>query len=1221
MPLIDPSDGLPPAPAIEPRRMRALLPRGKQRTSRHRRSYSDPVSYSSDLLSYSPLSPSNPEAEMQPPVISSSVLPSMEMPVLADDESDALSSDSIPVPQMALQLSTNMASSSLFKEEEANPIETTLVQTPQEQYQQQEIREKLTPDSEEESKEFSLTSSEIEKSERHVFSCSFRAGPRWCWAIVALLLIAIVVPVTVLITDKNRQVAAGNIDTGNVNNTSEPGTSPTPSGPGFNAEPTAHPNSPVPNGILTFSPVSFPDPEETLAPTKPLVNTGCSDAKGPIAINGAPIEGFLEESISDGLVASRITSFAAGCLPNEPGLWYQVTGGDEVLRANTCESPFDSSTVISVYTGSCRQLSCVATDSGLCGPHSSVSWFATKGIQYYVQVTTSQAPALFALRVTHDNNGECSNAIGPLQEGSDIVGSLRDANSERKLTCSFQDVQHGFVWYTVVGTGGWMVASTCNELTNFEARLDVQVLSDLAVCRISQCPAVRDSNCGGGYQIVWKSQVDVTYFILVFKVINLPEQLFQLTIDEFEPVSNDLCENAIVYAGSMVSGTTLRASHDESQESQIPYNEWGACRFYDGAQPGVWYRATGTGEITLASTCNDQTDFASEISVFTGDCLNIACVETQRQYCGEKASVYWDALEGIDYLILVHGKDYGFGANAGTFGLTVEPFATVENDLCENAIESSVGDTLTGSTFDATHDNAPSCDGVQDEAAGVWFTLIGTGRNLRAATCDAATDFDTKITVYQGSSCGTLQCVVSDDNSCGVQSSVQWTARLDQRYYIFVHGRRETSVGTFKLLIEEFTPTVVNDVCDGALSLLPDSQIITGSTLTATFDNAGICGPVPNSGPGVWYNVTGTGKMLTASLCHDETDYDTAISIYKGQCNELLCVAANGDACGRQSEVSWFTLENEVYYVLVHGFNIRSGNFGLSLTEPPSAVANDYCIDAISVSLGPNPIFGTTIDATNDMAPSCLDLEQTGPGVWYTVRGSGEHIEASTCTEGTTFDTIISVYTGSCGNFTCVRADDNSCGTGSKVIWLSEANEIYYILVHGPDDGDFSLTVDKFFSQQPNDLCNSVLSLPPILADDRVIFGSTIGTSFDNMQPCGATNTGPGVWYIVFVSFTRVCALVCFQFLTSLHLFQGTGERLKADTCHPYTNFDTKISVFTGLDCDTLKCVDGNDDGCGLQSVVSWDTVFGELYWVLIHGWGTNREGNFGLTVSGSDIF
>jgi hypothetical protein len=49
--------------------------------------------------------------------------------------------------------------------------------------------------------------------------------------------------------------------------------------------------------------------------------------------------------------------------------------------------------------------------------------------------------------------------------------------------------------------------------------------------------------------------------------------------------------------------------------------------------------------------------------------------------------------------------------------------------------------------------------------------------------------------------------------------------------------------------------------------------------------------------------------------------------------------------------------------------------------------------------------------------------------------------------------------------------------------------------------------------------------------------------------------------------------------------------------------------------------MDGNDDGCGLQSSMTFDTEIGELYYVLVHGWGTNREGKFGLTVSGSDIF
>jgi len=83
---------------------------------------------------------------------------------------------------------------------------------------------------------------------------------------------------------------------------------------------------------------------------------------------------------------------------------------------------------------------------------------------------------------------------------------------------------------------------------------------------------------------------------------------------------------------------------------------------------------------------------------------------------------------------------------------------------------------------------------------------------------------------------------------------------------------------------------------------------------------------------------------------------------------------------------------------------------------------------------------------------------------------------------------------------------------------------------------------------------------------------------------------------------------------------QGTGERLYADTCSDQTDFDTKLSIFSGR-CDELVCVNGNDDACGLQSSISWDSELGEFYWILLHGFDTYGVGNYGFSVSGSALF
>jgi hypothetical protein len=83
-----------------------------------------------------------------------------------------------------------------------------------------------------------------------------------------------------------------------------------------------------------------------------------------------------------------------------------------------------------------------------------------------------------------------------------------------------------------------------------------------------------------------------------------------------------------------------------------------------------------------------------------------------------------------------------------------------------------------------------------------------------------------------------------------------------------------------------------------------------------------------SGGPGVWYQVAGTGRELTASTCSRETDFDTRLSIFTGTCNAPQCEEENDDhegaesACedgneGLSSTVSWMSEDGATYNILV----------------------------------------------------------------------------------------------------------------------------------------------------------------------------------------------------------------------------------------------------------------------------------------------------------------
>jgi hypothetical protein len=125
------------------------------------------------------------------------------------------------------------------------------------------------------------------------------------------------------------------------------------------------------------------------------------------------------------------------------------------------------------------------------------------------------------------------------------------------------------------------------------------------------------------------------------------------------------------------------------------------------------------------------------------------------------------------------------------------------------------------------------------------------------------------------------------------------------------------------------------------------------------------------------------------------------------------------------------------------------------------------CNTAMPINCG-QTVFGSTIGVTNDNASSgvttCGTTVGTAGQFWYVYSSPANLFsEVTINTEGSTdFDTQIHVYTGSCGNFSCVGGDDDS-GTGnlSSLIFTAQPNTSYYIRVGGYAAlaGNFQLSI------------------------------------------------------------------------------------------------------------------------------------------------------------------
>jgi hypothetical protein len=307
------------------------------------------------------------------------------------------------------------------------------------------------------------------------------------------------------------------------------------------------------------------------------------------------------------------------------------------------------------------------------------------------------------------------------------------------------------------------------------------------------------------------------------------------------------------------------------------------------------------------------------------------------------------------------------------------------------------------------------------------------------------------------------------------------------------------------------------------------------------------------------------------------------VEVYAGSCGALSCLGSNEDFCGIQSQYSFASSPSTIYYIRVTGFSsTSSGAFTLSLTctAPP---LNDNCTGAITVSCGQS-ITGNSALGTPETVPvGCGNT--TAPSLWYQFAGNGQILTASLC--NSTYDTQLQIFTGNCGALSCAGTSDDYCGVQSQLQQSTQVGTTYYIRVSGFSTSAGNFQLDLSCASPPaNDPCSGAI---PIVCGST-ISGNTSAASPDLIPAgCGVYTTEGTLWYSIV----------------------GTGSPMTASTCGLFYN--TQISVYTG-GCNSLTCVNTNDNACGLQSVVTWTSTPGTTYYMMVGGSG--ESGNFTMNLT-----
>lgn len=263
-----------------------------------------------------------------------------------------------------------------------------------------------------------------------------------------------------------------------------------------------------------------------------------------------------------------------------------------------------------------------------------------------------------------------------------------------------------------------------------------------------------------------------------------------------------------------------------------------------------------------------------------------------------------------------------------------------------------------------------------------------------------------------------------------------------------------------------------SDLCSGATVITPGTSCVTTAwTVSSSFGNEITSPSCATSYRDGWFQFTATATSATITCVNNNRD--VGLAVYTGCTSGTMLAGSCVDAVsGVGTEtLAIATTVGTTYNIRVMRTNNASLNNmtgTICVTIPNTPPANDQCSGAITTTCGGTYLGSTTMaTSTNDPTGTC-NVSSAAPGVWYKFVGTGYNTTASLC--GSSYDTKIQLYSGSCGSMTCVDGNDDFCSLQSQVSWAATSGTTYYIFVGGFSGatGSYSLTISCAIPTPPN---------------------------------------------------------------------------------------------------------------------------------------------------------
>ena len=201
----------------------------------------------------------------------------------------------------------------------------------------------------------------------------------------------------------------------------------------------------------------------------------------------------------------------------------------------------------------------------------------------------------------------------------------------------------------------------------------------------------------------------------------------------------------------------------------------------------------------------------------------------------------------------------------------------------------------------------------------------------------------------------------------------------------------------------------------------------------------------------VWFRwrapYSGAVEMTT-----DGSTLDTVMAVYTGtNLSGLTLVVRNTDPANSDKEtsrVTFTTASNTVYHIVVAGNN--AGRGGVALNINPTG--NDLFTNYLALGNASGSIWGRNTEARREAGEPVIPGVRGTNSVWFCGQVPLSGLLRFD-TEGSNFDTLLAVYTGSRITNLVLVASDNDSGTNrtSRLYFQAEAGTNYWVAVDGVD--------------------------------------------------------------------------------------------------------------------------------------------------------------------------